>query len=681
MILSNNKMIIIPVLAGILFTLNISAQDTDSRFSIDKNRLIWENEGELFKIEAFGENTLRFRASRSLHISDENWNILDQPEVIPEIKIMVGKAVIINGTIRAEIRERDGLITYLDNKDKILLKEAFHHHVPRFARQYDSKGSNHFKIMLTFEAEKDEHIYGMGQYPNDCLNLKGTVLELAQKNTQISIPFFISSKGYGFIWNNPSIGRADFSMTHTSFTAEYAKQIDYFISQGNKPAELVRKYSDMTGKAPEMPEYGAGFWQSKLRYYSQEDLMKVAREYKKRNLPISVIVADFFHWPETGDWKFDPEYWPDPKGMVEELEAMGIKLLVSVWPTVNMNSENYQTLRKNNYLIRPENGVNTFLPFAGYLTYIDPFHPGAREFIWSKLKQNYYDLGIRMFWLDESEPEMEPLDYENVRYYRGNGLEISSLYPYYLSKAIYEGQVNEGQEEIINLTRSGWIGIQRFGTVLWSGDIYGDFETLRRQVKAGLNISLCGIPWWNSDIGGFFSSGLSKEDFNEVLIRWFQYGAFCPVMRLHGQRPPYTKVAGSPMHTGAPNEVWSYGKEAYGIMSRYLRIREKLKPYILENMKKASADGTPMMRPLFYDFPDDKQCWEVEDQYMFGPDLLIAPVLEKDAKSRIVYLPFGAEWTDALTGSKYKGGQTINYKVSIENIPVFTRNGYDFSLK
>lgn len=681
MILSNNKMIIIPVLAGILFTLNISAQDTDSRFSIDKNCLIWENEGELFKIEAFGENTLRFRASRSLHISDENWNILDQPEVTPEIKIMPGKAVIINGTIRAEIRERDGLITYLNNNDEILLKEAFHHHVPRFARQYDSKGSNHFKIMLTFEAEKDEHIYGMGQYPNDCLNLKGTVLELAQKNTQISIPFFISSKGYGFIWNNPSIGRADFSMTHTCFTAEYAKQIDYLIFHGNKPAELVRKYSDMTGKAPEMPGYGAGFWQSKLRYYSQENLMNVAREYKKRNLPISVIVADFFHWPETGDWKFDPEFWPDPKGMVEELEAMGIKLLVSVWPTVNINSENYQTLRKNNYLMRPENGVNTFLPFAGYLTYIDPFNPEAREFLWSKLKQNYYDLGIRMFWLDESEPEMEPLDYENVRYYRGNGLEVSSLYPYYLAKAIYDGQVAEGQKDIINLTRSGWIGIQRFGVVLWSGDIYGDFETLRKQVKAGLNISLCGIPWWNTDIGGFFWSGLSKEEFNEVLIRWFQYATFCPVMRLHGQRPPYTQIEGSPMHTGAPNEVWSYGEEAYEIMSRYLRIREKLKPYILGNMKKASADGTPMMRPLFYDFPDDKQSWEIEDQYMFGPDLLIAPVLEKDAKSRIVYLPFGAEWTDALTGNKYDGGQTIIYEVNIENIPVFTRNGNDFRLK
>ncbi len=659
----------------------LAGTQDQSLFSQIGNRLVWENEGEVFWIEAYGQNTLRFRSTRSLHISDEIWNILPQPVVNSSIQILPDKAVISNGSIRAEIRENDGLVTYFNEKNEILLKEAYHHHVPRIARQYKSKGSDYFELMLTFEAEKTEHLYGMGQYPNDCLDLKGTVLDLAQKNTQICIPFLLSSKGYGFIWNNPSIGRADLSMTHTGFSAQYAKQIDYFIFAEGTPADLVRRYSDLTGKSPMMPAFATGLWQSKLRYSSQKELLSVAREYKKRNLPISVIVADFFHWPNSGDWKFDPKFWPDPAGMVRELDSMGIKLLVSVWPTVATESENYATMVKKNYIMRPELGVNAFLAFSGFLTFVDVTNPAARKFMWEKIKKNYYDIGIRMFWLDEAEPEIDPLDYENIRYFRGNGLEMSSIYPYNFAQALFEGQTAAGQKDIINLIRCAWIGSQRFGTVLWSGDIYGDFATLRRQVKAGLNISLCGIPWWNTDIGGFFKSKDTPEQFHEVLIRWFQFGAFCPVMRMHGNRQPVVKVEGSSVGSGSPNEVWSYGEETLKIMTRYLQVREQLKPYILKNMEIASKEGIPMMRPLFFDFPVDQLCYITEDQYMFGPDLLIAPVLEYMAKTRKVYLPAGASWTDAITGKVYKGGQTLDYKVTIDNIPVFCKNGFSFKIK
>ncbi|GAH61049.1 unnamed protein product, partial [marine sediment metagenome] len=278
------------------------------------NRLQWENEGELFWIDPFGKDALRFRASRSLRISEENWNLLPQPETQLDISISEKKAVVTNGKIRVEIEARYGRVKYLNEKDEVLLHESYHPHHLHFSRQYQSRGSDHFELKLTFDAEKDEHLYGMGQYPNDCLDLKGTVLELAQKNTQISIPFLLSSKGYGFIWNNPAVGRAELSRTHTSFFAEYTRQMDYVIFAGDTPAQLVRHYSDLTGTAPEMPYFGTGFWQSKLRYSSQEEILSVAREYKKRKLPISVIVADFYHWPVTGDWKFNPERWPDPEG-------------------------------------------------------------------------------------------------------------------------------------------------------------------------------------------------------------------------------------------------------------------------------------------------------------------------------------------------------------------------------
>ena len=285
-----------------------------------------------------------------------------------------------------------------------------------------------------------------------------------------------------------------------------------------------------------------------------------------------------------------------------------------------------------------------------------------------------------MFWLDESEPEIEPLEYENIRYYLGNGLEVSSIYPYYLSKSVYDGQKEAGQTDIINLTRSGWIGSQRLATVLWSGDIRGDFETLRKQVKAGLNISLCGIPWWTTDIGGFWGYP-DSEGYTELMIRWFQYGTFCPLMRIHGVRYPAKNKEGQVVGKAGGNEVWSFGDEALKIMTHYLNLREKLRPYIKDQMDKASEDGTPLMRPIFYDFPEDKTCYEIEDQYMFGPDIMVAPVLEAKAVKREIYLPSGSKWVDARTGKIYEGGSTIMYNLSIENIPEFTRNNSGFSLR
>jgi alpha-D-xyloside xylohydrolase len=650
------------------------------------NRLQWQSEGDFFWMDAFGPDALRFRGSRSLRISDQDWNLLPQKEVQLEITISAEKATVRSGKIHAEIEAANGRITYLNDKNEVLLKESYHKHHSHFARQFKSKGSDHFELRVTFDAEKDEHLYGMGQYPNDCLDLKGNVLELAQKNTQISIPFLLSSKGYGFIWNNPSIGRAEFSMTQTSFYAEYAKQIDYVIFFGESPAKLVTHYSSLTGTSPEMPEFATGFWQSKLRYSSQEELLSVARDYKKRNLPISVIVADFYHWPISGDWKFNKEFWPDPKGMIKELESMGIKLLVSVWPTLNIKSENYTEFIENNYTIRPEVGTNVFLSLIykqaqaiDNLTFVDVTNPEARNLFWSKIKKNYFDDGVRMFWLDEAEPEIDPLDYDNLRYSIGNGSEVSNIYPYYLAKTFYEGQKGENQKDIVNLIRSGWIGSQRYGAVLWSGDIFGTFDVLRRQIKAGLNISLCGIPWWNSDIGGFYGDSESKE-YRELLIRWFQYATFTPIMRLHGIRYPYHSIEGQVVGSGAPNEVWSYGEEACKIMTHYLEIREKLRPYIMKHMKVASRDGTPVMRPLFYDFPNDKACYVVDDQFMFGPDIMVAPVTEAGERSRKIYFPVGSEWVDTRSGKKYKGGQTIDYSLTLENIPVFTRNGIDLKL-
>lgn len=649
-------------------------------FRVEGSRIIWENDGEILWLESFGENCLRFRSTRGPKIVENDWNLLPQKETPVKMEVAENKATMTNGKITVEILA-DGTVNYYNSKGKSLLREYWIDRreliAPlRPARHYRAISSEAFETSLYFKADHEEHFYGMGQYANDCLDLKGCTVELAQKNTQCSIPFLLSTKGYGFLWNNPAIGRAELAKNHTMWQAEATKLIDYLIFAGDSPDEIVRKYTDLSGKAPMLPEFAAGFWQCKLRYWNQEQLLSVAKEYKKRGLPISVIVIDYFHWTEQGEWNFDKRYWPDPKAMVDELNEMGIKLMVSIWPTVDPHSGNYEEMKRKSYLVRAERGVQSLFLFEGPETFFDATNPAAQKYVWSKAKQNYFDYGVRMFWLDEAEPELRPYDYENVRYHLGNALEVSNIYPYMYAKTFHDGMMECGGQEQANLLRCAWIGSQRFGIVLWSGDIGSTFETLRRQVKAGLNVSLCGIPWWTSDIGGFFGGYPDTSYFKELIVRWFQFGVFCPIFRLHGYRLPESRPNGE-FKTGTDNEVWSFGEEAYEIITKLMFMRERLKPYIMEQMKKAHEDGTPVMRPIFYDFPDDKTAYTIEDEYMFGPDMLIAPVLDEGVRSRSVYLPAGAEWKDANSGNVFKGGQTIACEAPLSVVPVFLRNGSD----
>ncbi|MBS7649567.1 glycoside hydrolase family 31 protein [Candidatus Bathyarchaeota archaeon] len=655
-------------------------------------------QGEIISFEPFGEDALRLRATRGKGIIEEDWNLLPQKNFPADITVNVNKATIRNGKVVAEIKG-EGDIRYLNTSDgRVVLEELWiDHRVANAnllkARNYKALSSDLFRISVYFKAFDDERFYGMGQYANGFLNLKGCALELAHRNTQISIPFLLSTRGYGFIWNNPSIGHVEFARNHTLWLAEAAKQIDYVVIAGDTPAEIVRKYTNLVGKAPPMPDWALGFWQCKLRYRSQEELLNIAREYKGRNLPLSVIVIDFFHWTNQGDWKFDPKYWPDPKKMVEELESMGVKVMVSIWPTVDVNSENYDEMVRRGLLVRTEKGIPIVSTFRGFTTYCDFTNPESRRFVWEKVRENYYKHGIRAFWLDEAEPEFGmpgigydnvlPYDYDNIRYHLGNGLEVSNIYPFYYAKAFYEGLKSEGADDFVLLIRAAWHGSQRFRIVVWSGDIPSTFESLKRQIKAGLNMALCGITWWTTDIGGFYGGDPRDPRFRELIVRWFQFGAFCPIFRLHGIRFPYPRDANKcdPYElTGGPNEVWSFSERAYKRLSHFLFIRERLRPYITEQMKRCCEEGIPLMRPLLFDFPSDEDTYNVEDEFMFGSDILVAPVYEEGAKSRKVYLPKGTRWTDAWSNNIHEGGQWINYKTPLEIIPIFLREGTKISL-
>ena len=663
-------------------------------FKIDGNKLIYRNDNEILQLEPWGVNSLRIRGTKTPEISKESWALLEPEPCEAQIKVEGKTASITNGKLTASFNEV-GWLTYYNQRGEVLLEERWRVNnggektspLAICGREYKPLiGSSDYKITLRFEGQDGEKIYGLGQRQEKQLNMKGCCLELAQRNTQSSIPFALSNKGYGFLWNNPAIGCVTFANNLTEWTAECSEHMDLWITAGDSPAEIEEAYANATGKVPMMPDYGTGFWQCKLRYTTQEQLLNVAREYKKRGIPISVIVCDFFHWTNQGDWKFDAKYWPDPQAMVDELKSMGIELMVSIWPTVDVNSENYDEMKELGLLVRSERANAVQMQFMGNEYLYDAFNPESREYVWNKAKENYYKYGVKIFWLDEAEPDfMFHYDYDNFRYYKGPAVKVSNFYPVEYAKTFYEGMEKEGQKNILNLLRCAWAGSQRYGVLLWSGDTHSTFDFLRNQMAAGLNVGLSGIPWWTTDIGGFTGGDIHDPRFHELLIRWFQFGLFCPVTRLHGFRDPIdfsisnaARLWNQPFGSGADNEIYSYGEDIYKILKRLVDTREALRPYVKEQMVKAHEKGTPVIRPLFYDNPDDEACWDINDEYMFGPDILVAPVLYEGMRKRNVYLPAGRMWKEVQTGKIYEGGITVTCDAPLDVIPVFTTNNSDF---
>lgn len=680
----------------------------------ENNRLIIADGKYQTWIEPWGANSLRVRMTGQPVMDANDWALTEKMEDVPaEISFETidvtdpwyrgdewakyhqtgTQAKLVNGKITAKV-SHEGWISFYNQKGELLTEEYWRNRnrINRYcvplridARELKPvQGSSDYELTARFEAYDDEKIFGMGQYQEKNLNKKGAILELAHRNSQASVPFMVSSRGYGFFWNNPAIGTASFGANKTEWHAKSTKKLDYFITAGDTPAEIEAQYSLATGRTPMMPEYGLGYWQCKLRYRNQEELLAVAREHKKRGLPMDAIVIDFFHWTMQGDFKFEPLDWPDPEAMVKELKELGIETVVSVWPTIDERSENFGKMNDMGYLVNADRGNPNHMTWMGNTIFYDATHPGAQKFVWERCKENYYKLGIRCFWLDEAEPEYGPYDFDNYRYYAGPALQCTNTYPVGYAKGFYEGLKAEGEKDVMSLVRCAWAGSQKYGVLTWSGDIYSSFRSMREQLQAGLNMGMAGIPWWTSDIGGFLGGDIKDKNFQELLVRWFAWGAFCPVFRMHGERSPWYERQQEfrngvrQLTSGQDNEVWSFGEDNYKILSKYLFIRERLRPYIRECMKTASETGAPVMRPLFYDFPEDKTCWETEDAYMFGPDLLVAPVMEAGATTRTIYLPKGASWTDANTKQVYEGGQTVTVPAPLDVIPVMIRDGKEY---
>jgi len=661
-------------------------------FEIDGSQIVWRGDGETVVIEPWGGNSLRVRAAVMSDVLDTDFALLPQPPLEVSIDVEDNVARLTNGNITAVMTASSFHADAVGYRVHRCALSFYNQHGTLLFKELDAGGSlnlkarelrphlgGDFRITAAFESDPAEKLYGMGQYQQHILDIKGSTFELAHRNSQASVPFVMSSAGYGFLWHNPAIGRATFSTNRTEWLAESSKQIDYWVTAGDTPTVISAAYADATGHSPMMPEHGLGFWQCKLRYWNQEQLLEVAREHKRRGLPLDVIVADFFHWPKMGDFRFEEEFWPDPKAMTDELRELGVELMVSVWPQVSTESENFAAMKKNNLLVRSERGIDMQMQYQGPSVFLDPTNPATRQFLWDVCKRNYFDQGIKTFWLDEAEPEYGVYDFDNFRYHLGTNVQVGNIYPQMFARAFYEGQRAAGQEEIVNLLRCAWAGSQRYGALVWSGDIHSTFEDFRRQITAGIHMGVAGIPWFTTDIGGFHNGDVNDPAFRELLVRWFQFGTFCPVMRLHGDRKPSEPVSAqddSPrLASGAGNELWSFGEDVYEILASYVHLRETMRPYTRELMAQAHTSGQPVMRGMFHEFPAEAECWDLDDQYMYGPDLLVAPVVVAGSTSREVFLPAGASWTNLHTGAILDGGCRVEVDAPLGVIPVFARDG------
>ena len=636
---------------------------------IQNGAILYSKAEELIRITPCHNNAIRFESFFDCKENDENYTLMPQGGDASIVE-QDGSVTMSVGTLSVKL-EQNGKVTFFSG-NKVLIEEKPELTFNDGFRHYETNGDR-WSARVTFKSNDGEHFYGLGHEASGVFDLKGSSFDLRHVNAKCTIPYVYSSRGYGFIWNNPAVGSVELSNNRTRWSVGATRKIDYVVIAGS-PREASAALADLTGHAPVMPHWATGFWQSRLRYETQDDLLEVARRYKEENIPLSAIICDYFHWTEQGDYKFAPEYWQDVPAMADELHKMGTKLVVSMWPTINENSENYRYMRDNNMLIRTTKGSDRVFNFYGPQAEIDVTNPQTRDYVFGKLKENYLDNGVDALWFDEAEPEIHPEHFGNLIMHLGKGDEVGLIYPYYYAKMAYDGFKKFSDEVPVTLIRCAYLGSQKYGALVWSGDIVSTFESLSQQVKAGLNMAMCGIPWWNTDIGGFYGGDTQSDTFRELIVRWFQYGVFSPVMRLHGNRNRHgEKKRDVKEPSGDANEIWSFGERNFGILKDLIFLRERLRPYIEKHMAVASKNGVPIMRPMFFDYPDDEICYSLGEQYMFGDDIIFAPIVNEGQTEKQVYLPEG-EWVLTKNEQPYPAGwHTV--KTEIDEFIAFVRKG------
>ena len=563
-------------------------------------------------------------------------------------------ATLTTSSLKVTFSLKRGNITYSTIKDEMLLRE--NGAVPRTYEPAVVNGENTYHVTDRFDPVATEAYFGLGQHQNGMFNYRGATVKLGQDNTDVAIPLLISSKGYALMWNTASLTEVDnrFPLA-LSLTSLAGQSIDYFMIYGPTMDNLIHEYRNMTGHSPMLPEWAFGFFQSKDRYQSQEEILEVARRYRQEHIPIDAIVQDWFWWKTEGDPEFNNKF-TDVPAELKELHDDHLHAMISTWGLFDAKADNFKILTAEHYDVHDAHVY-------------DASNPKARDFYWKNLDGKLFAQGWDAFWLDSAEPEeywphLGDAILQDKHLYIGNGAQYTNIFPLMHTLGVQEHwRATTDQKRVFLLTRSAFLGQQRVGATVWSGDVYSTYWGLSHQVAAGLNFALSGNPYWTTDIGGYWQPddrGPDDPVYQELYTRWFEFGTFCPIFRSHGHR--------------AHNEMWTYDK-AEPTLLKYDKLRYRLMPYIYSLAWRVHNEDYTVQRPLVMDWQKDPRTWDIGDQFMFGPALLVNPVLKQDAVERSVYLPASPVWYDFWTGESTKGAQEIQAAAPLDRIPLFVPGG------
>ncbi|MCD8285293.1 MAG: DUF5110 domain-containing protein [Prevotellaceae bacterium] len=633
----------------------------------------------------------------------QSFSVVAQPEASVKLRFSEdeGEAVAASPVLSVSFDKLSGNLSFSSKDGNLLLTEAG----AELEQRQEGADKGAWRVKQSFAIPPDEALYGLGQLQNGLMSQRGFSKYLIQDNTEDFVPLLQSVKGYGIFWDNASPTTYTDGEGQTSFDSEVGDCIDYYFIYGGNADAVVAGMRHLTGQVPMLPLWTYGYWQSKERYKTQRELVDVVRQYRELGVPLDGIIQDWQYWGNNYLWNamdfLNPDY-PEPQRMVDEIHSLGAHTIISVWASFGPHTKPYLDLERQGLLLSfrtwPPSGLEAWPPRMDYPSGVrvyDAFSPTARDIYWDYMNRGLFSLGIDGWWLDSTEPDHVDFSQGDLEGSTSLGSlrKVRNAFPLVSVGGVYDHQrATSADKRVVILTRSAFAGQQRYGADTWSGDVTSSWETLRRQIPAGLNFSLTGIPQWNTDIGGFFAGEYNREPYasaplnplyQELYVRWLQFGAFTPMMRSHG--------------TDAPREIYRFGKRGepvFDAIAEAIRLRYSLLPYIYSTSWEVSKRQSTFMRALVMDFPHDSLVWEMGDEYMFGKSLLVAPIVRaqytpEDADSTslapsprfteeretTVYLPSQALWYDFWTCEPLLGGQSVTRKTTLDRIPLFVRAG------